>query len=110
MGWLSFGPFSEALSREDRRALREAFLERLPEFRSNRDAAKAEFAAVLDSLHTDPFEPKAFRFALGAIETRNAERLKFGRSLIETRILEMTAEDRLAFAQRLEASFGKKLP
>jgi len=107
---ISFGPFTEALSRADRRALRVAFLARVPELRANKDAAKAEFATVLQSLQADPFEPEAFRRSLAAIEARNAERLRFGRILMETRILEMSAEDRLAFAQRLEAGLGKKSP
>ena len=43
---LSFGPFSEALGPEDRRALRKALAERAPGFREARAAAQAVFQPV----------------------------------------------------------------
>ena len=107
---MSFGPFSAALSREDRRALRMAFLEKAPDLRDNREAAKADFTAVVQSLLRTPFDADAFRLVLSAVETRNAARLSLGRSLIEKRILEMSDADRLAFAQRLQAGLAKKGP
>jgi uncharacterized membrane protein len=99
---MSFGPFSEALSDQDRRELRKALMDRAGEFRSSRDAARAEFETLLAALRADPFDPDAMKSALAAIETRNAERLQLGRSLIETRLIQMSAEDRQAFADRLE--------
>ena len=107
---MALGRFSEALSREDRRALRAAFLEKAPEIKDQRAAARAEFAVVVQSLRAEPFDPEAFRRALGAVEARNAARLSLGRDLIEARILGMSPEDRLAFAQRLEAGLGNKVP
>lgn len=99
---MSFGPFSEALSDTDRRALRKGLMDRMGEFRTSREAARADFEALLATLRADPFDPQAMRTALTAIETRNAERLELGRSLIETRIAEMSTEERQAFADRLE--------
>ena len=99
---LSFGPFSEALSDTDRRALRKDLMGRAGEFRTSRDAARAEFETLLATLRADPFDPAAMTTALTAIETRNAERLELGRSLIETRLIEMSVEERMAFADRLE--------
>lgn len=99
---LSFGPFSEALSDADRRELRKGLMSRGEEFRTSREAARAEFAVLLDALRADPFDPAAMSTALTAIETRNAERLELGRSLIETRLTEMSTEERRAFADRLE--------
>ena len=46
--------------------------------------------------------------ALAAIETRNAERLKLGRSMIETRLIEMSPAERLAFAERLERGLRRE--
>ena len=66
------------------------------------EAARAEFATLLDALRADPFDPAALTAALTAIETRNAERLDLGRSLIETRLIGMSAAERRAFADRLE--------
>lgn len=104
---LSFGPFSAAFSREDRRALRSGFIDKAPDFRSGRLAAQAEFAALLVALRADPFDPAAFQTALGAIEKRNADRLALGRALIEDRIIDLSPQDRLAFADRLEAALAR---
>ena len=107
---LSFGPFSEALSDEDRRALRKALFDRAPAFRETRAAARAEFAALVAALRADPFDASAVQTALAAIETRYTQRLALGRSLIEARILEMSAEERLAFAERLDKGLRRRPP
>lgn len=99
---MSFGPFSEALDDADRRAIRRALLERVGEFREQREAARTEFEALLASLRADPFDPAALKAALAALEARNAERLELGRTLIETRLIEMSPEERAHFADRLE--------
>jgi uncharacterized membrane protein len=99
---MSFGPFSEALSDADRRALRKGLMDRMGEFRTSREAARAEFETLLATLRADPFDQGAMTTALTAIETRNAERLALGRNLIATRIAEMTPDERQAFADRLE--------
>lgn len=105
---MSFGPFSEALTDQDRKALRRALRERAGEFQSSREAMRAEFETLLATLRADPFEPDALRSALAAIETRNAERLRLGRSLIETRLIEMSPQDRDAFADRLERGLKRR--
>lgn len=99
---LSFGPFTEAFSLEDRRALRDAFRDRMPGFREARAAAKAEFAALAVALRADPLDPAALSAALAAIQARAAGRLELGRELIEARLLAMTPEERRAYADRLE--------
>lgn len=99
---MSFGPFSEALDTSDRKAIRRALLDRVGEFRASRNEARAEFQTLLNTLRADPFDADAMKAALSAIETRNAQRLELGRSLIETRLIEMSKEDRNAFADRLE--------
>ncbi len=99
---LSFGPFSAALTSEDRRALRQALIDRAPDFREARAQSRAEFVTLLDTLRASPLDRTALQSALVAIEVRNADRLELGRTLIETRILQMSETDRLAFAERLE--------
>jgi uncharacterized membrane protein len=105
---LSFGPFSEALGPEDRRALREGLFARAPDFKASREAARAEFEAMVVALRASPFDPAALKSALAAIEARNADRLALGRSLIEARLLAMTEADRRAFADRLERGYQRK--
>lgn len=105
---LSFGPFSEALSPQDRRALRKAFVDRTPDLRAARQAAREEFDALLAALRARPFDPAALSTALAAIEERNATRLELGRSLIEARLTTMEEADRLAFADRLETALRRR--
>ena len=107
---VSFGPFSEALSDQDRRALRREFLSRAPEFRAARQEAREEFQALLTALRADPFDPAALSTALAAIETRNASRLELGRELIEARLAAMDESARLAFAGRLEQVLTHRRP
>jgi uncharacterized membrane protein len=104
---LSFGPFSAALSKDDRKALRDALFARGGDFQATRKAARAEFETLVATLRAEPFDPAAFTTALAAIETRNAERLELGRSLLEARIVGMSGPDRLAFADRLETGMRK---
>ena len=104
---MSFGPFNEALSWKDRQALRAALSERSGEFRKARDAARAEFDTLILLLRADPFDAAALKVALAAIQSRSAERLDLGRSLIESRLLEMSVADRLSFADRLEKGLRK---
>lgn len=99
---MTFGPFSEALDEADRKSIRRALMQRVGEFRSQREAARAEFETLLGALRADPFDPAALKTALAALEARNAERLELGRTLIETRLIEMTPDERAAFADRLE--------
>ena len=104
---MSFGPFSEALDDADRKSIRQALMERMGEFREQRQAAKAEFEALLVALRADPFDPAAMQAALSAIEARNSQRLELGRSLIEARLTEMSPEARKAFADRLEKALRR---
>jgi uncharacterized membrane protein len=105
---LAFGTFSEALSKDDRRALRKAFLDRAPDFREARTAARAEFAALVAALRASPFDPEALQSALTAVETRVADRLRMGRDLMSERLLQMSEAERLAFADRLEKGLRRR--
>jgi uncharacterized membrane protein len=104
---LSFGPFAEALTPEDRRALRTAFRERMPGQRADREAARTEFAALVSALRAEPFGPADLQGALSAIEARLTGRVALGSALIEERLLAMTPAERAAFADRLERGLGR---
>ncbi|MGB8812523.1 MAG: periplasmic heavy metal sensor [Paracoccaceae bacterium] len=107
---LGFGPFSEALSREDRAALRGAFFQRVPDMRANRNAMREDFAAVLGALRADPFDPAALTTALERQQGRMADQLAIGQALIADHIAAMTPEARRGFADRLEQSLTKRAP
>lgn len=101
---LSFGPFSEALSHEDRRAIRRALWAEKDSLRAGREAAKAEFDTLLAALRAEPFDPSAVDAALSAVVIRSEGRLAKGQELLTDRIGTMSPTDRLAFADRLEGA------
>lgn len=102
-----FGPFGEALSPEDRRELRRAFMARMPEMRENRAALKADLQDVVAALRADPFDPAALSAAMDAALARMAGRIEVGQELLVQRITAMDAAERAAFADRLEAALER---
>jgi uncharacterized membrane protein len=105
---MSFGPFTEALSPSDRRELRRAFGDRMPNFREARRETRVELEALLATLRATPFDPAAAETAMEAIARRTTERLDLGRDLIATRIMAMSDAERLAFADRLEQGLKRR--
>ena len=104
---LGFGPFTEALSKDDRGALRRAFLAKVPELRDGRRAMKKDFSALLEELRAVPFDEVALRDVFDRQNQRNTERLKLGQDLIFDLVVAMTTEARQAFAGRLEAQLAR---
>lgn len=105
------GPISEALSHNDRMALRRAFLVRHPEARTDRREMRAEFDVLLAALRAEPFDPAALDQALQAVARRNADLLATGRELVAERLKAMDGAERADFADRLESGlrkFGRK--
>lgn len=101
------GPLSEALGREDRKALRDAFVARHPDIRGDRRAMRAEFDVLVAALRAEPFDPAALDEALAAIAVRNQALLDTGRELVAERLKAMDAAARAAFADRLEKHVGQ---
>lgn len=99
---LNFGAFTEALSPQDRDALRAAFLAKAPELRAARRQMRADMAAVLTALRADPFDAGALKSALDVQNQRLASQLDLGQGLLQDFLLTLTPEARLAFADRLE--------
>lgn len=107
------GPLSEALTRDDRKAMREIFVERHPDIREDRREAKAEFGVVVAALRAVPFDPVALDAALAGVAARNQSLLDTGRELVAERLKSLSPAERLAFADRLEdrlSRHGKRDP
>lgn len=102
MGELDFGPFAEALTGEDRDALRRAFVERAPDMRDMRRQMRADFQGLLSALRAEPFDAGALRQAMAGQAERMAERLQLGQELMLERLEAMSPEARAQFADRLE--------
>lgn len=100
---VGFGPFTEALTREDRAALRDAFIAAAPGLREMRREAEAGFARLAASLRAEPWDRAATEAALVEQAARTTDRLDLGRKLLLERLETMTPEARAALADRIEA-------
>lgn len=99
---LNFGAFTEALSPEDRDALRAAVIAKAPEMRLARRQMRSDMAAVLTALRASPFDAAALDAALDVQNRRLASQLELGQGLLRDFLQTMSPEARLAFADRLE--------
>ena len=104
---VGFGAFTDALSKEDRAALRRAFIADAPEFRDGRRDMRADFKDLLAQLRAAPFDADQLRAVLDRQSSRNAERLALGQTLIFNLLVAMPSDARQAFADRLEQSLSK---
>ena len=101
---LAFGPFTAALSRDDRVALRQSFQSRAGELRDLRPAGRAEFDALLAALRAVPFDLNVVKAEMARQRDRMAERLGLGQDLMVERIAVMTDGERADFADRVEGA------
>jgi uncharacterized membrane protein len=101
---VGFGPYTEALSREDRAALFKAFMAASPGFRDMRREVRQDFSRLVGALRAEPWDASAVEAVIDAQTTRTAERLDLGRRLLIERIVQMSPEQRRAFADRIEAA------
>lgn len=99
---LGFGPYTEALRPEDRKALRQALLEKAPELREMRRQMREDTEALLLLLRSEPFDVKAFDARMAAQGARMETQLRLGQNLLKEFIAALPPAERRAFADRLE--------
>ena len=102
-----FGPLGEALDRDDRKALRKAFLDSFPALKQGRAALRGDFDTLAAVLRAPDLDPAALDAALAQIASRNAEMLARGRDIIADHLKAMDAAGRAAFADRLEKAMDR---
>jgi len=109
---LGVAPLLDALPREARRDIGARLRAELGGVRPHRDRLEAEFAAMLEALRADPFEPAALAAMLEAQQARVAGRVAAGRAVFLEALGEMSPAERAAFADRLEARMtrGPRMP
>lgn len=100
---MGFGPFDAALRPEDRDDIRKSLMRHAGDLRTARAEMQADAKAILAALRAEPFDPAQLTGALGAQQQHLAERLKLGTGVIGDFLVNLPAEDRIAFADRLEA-------
>ena len=101
---LGFGPFTEALSREDRRAMRESLFERAPDIREARRVQRADLEGLVALLRAEPFDAVAFAARMAEQQARMERQLRLGQEVLQERVAQMSPEARRGFADRLEAA------
>lgn len=97
-----FGPFVGALETEDRRALGRAFAQSAGNPREAREKVGAMFDAMLAALRADDFDAEGFEDLLSEQQKEFARGQKIGSRLVAKQIAAMSAEERKAYAERLE--------
>lgn len=104
---LGFGPFTEALSREDRRAMRESLFARAPEIREARRLQRADVEGLVALLRAEPFDAVAFAARMAEQQVRMERQLRLGQEVLQDRVAQMSPEARRGFADRLEAGLSR---
>ena len=99
---LGFGPFTEALSPQDRRALRQSYLASAPDIRGMKRQRRDDAMAVLQALRATPFNPESLTALMAAQQQRMAQQLTLGQQVLGDFLIAMAPADRAAFAKRLE--------
>ncbi|WP_151717218.1 periplasmic heavy metal sensor [Gemmobacter serpentinus] len=102
-----FGPFAGALDEADRKELRRDFIERSNGGAAFRAGMRADMEAVLQALRAEPFDPATLDAAMAQQGSRFSDQMALGRTLLRDRIVAMTPEARLRFAERLEDSLKR---
>lgn len=105
---LSLGPFARALEPEDRRAVLRSLGDHRPDLRPlGRQDRAALFAEVMAALRAEPFDRARAAAALAEQSARVAEVERAVRDALLARLAAMTAAERAAFADRLEAELER---
>lgn len=105
---LGFGFFSEALTPENRAELRLRLKSAAPGVLRDGRQTLRDLTAILVALRTDPFDADALDLAMRAQIERLRNRLEVGQSLLLSYLSDLPVSERLAFADRLEASATNK--
>lgn len=100
---IGFGPYTEALTGEDRKALREAFFKAAPDFRAGREEMRADVARLAAAIRAEPYDRAAVEAVMTSQAARIEDRLQLGRGLLLDRLDAMGPEARAALAERIEA-------
>lgn len=107
---LGFGPYTEALSPDQRAALRKALFAKVPELRDARQQMRADMTAILAALRAQPFDAAALATLMQSQRQRMEGQLALGQGLMSDLLIALPEPERLSFADRLEDSLSHKRP
>lgn len=95
------GPYTAALTREDRRAIWQEMRAIQGERRPSRTEIQAEFDVVVEALRAEPYDPLEVRNVIERQFQAGIARQELGQTLLLARIDAMTQAEREGFADRL---------
>ena len=101
-GAISGGPLTQALSPQDRRAIRRAIRAEQPEMVDARAARAAGMDAVLAEMRRVPFDPAALAGEIDASRAGMRAQIELGQAMLVKRLADMSDAERAAFADRIE--------
>ncbi|MCB1330649.1 MAG: periplasmic heavy metal sensor [Maritimibacter sp.] len=104
-----FMPFFDAMPHDARERMAEALRTQGGGVKPDRAALAADFRDFVAALRAEPFAPGAVSEVLETQHQRIEERVVAGRTLLLDQIVAMTPEERIAFADALEARFRDAL-
>ncbi|WP_407492773.1 periplasmic heavy metal sensor [Pseudooceanicola sp. MF1-13] len=102
------GPLTFALSHEDRREIGDALRREYRDARPSRAELQAQYQDVIAALRQDPYDRAAIEQAFADQLDGVTQRVAVGQKVLLDRIESMSADERSAFADRLEE--GLKRP
>lgn len=103
-------PFVRALPESARQSMRRDIMQERGRFKESRDALRDRFQAFLTALRSDPFAPDEVIRLLKEQRQVGITRQEFGEELLLRRLSEMSAEERGAYADRLERQLKSLRP
>jgi uncharacterized membrane protein len=104
---IGFGLFNEALTPQDRKALRGAFVQARPDLRAERQKIRGDLQMILAALRADPFEVAVLRTAMDAGAARIQARQEQGKMILLDYLQTLPASERASLADRLEDSLKR---
>lgn len=99
---LSYGPYTSALTEDDREVLLDRLIGAHGEILDNRRAVKADFKRLLDAVRADPYDPDMTASILRDQQARVQKQIDLVSRVLLEQLTEMSAEEREEFADRLE--------
>lgn len=99
---LNYGPYTSALTTEDRLELRQALIGEAGVLREIRREVRRDFNRLLDALRAQPYDPEAANAILEMQQARVQRQIKLVSVVLLEHLAGMSDAERLAFADRLE--------
>ncbi len=97
----AYGPYTRALSHEDRKAIGQSMRRELGDFRQNLPKVRAAFTALRTALTAEVYDSALVHRLVKEQQASGMLRQQVGQRLLLERLDAMSAEERGAFAKRL---------